>query len=441
MITRGRRNSSAGLFSFRTNTEDAHVARARARQEVPSASDIQAAASVFDEAMPPGGIYAKSDEASNAAPALLIGLQLPTLAEKILFGSNVMLFGRMYEVYGPPGSCKSSFVYDRHRLVMQAGGKHVHIDVEDKDSPDLRYAVLGRPDNFDIKKWTRQADSMEAWMRSAYKYLDWFKDNCRKPRERNKPLGRILPFSFSVDSVVAKAVEEAQDKFELNQGAPTRRFGDEARTLTDWFKIFPRYMKNWPVIALLVNHDKPKPNPKNASMVTHHAPGGVSQAYHATFRLLTSKVRDIDRNAAGVEGCEIQIKLDKSSAGVTGSRVKVRFLWRFDHPEDGGPAVQSAWWDWDRATTETLYELFDTVGVQGRSLKAECGLKKAAGDMWSCPQAGIPHSDPMPADVVGRAINSNPELSAKLENILEIIQYPVFQPGVDAWEAAGCADV
>lgn len=371
---------------------------------------------------------------TRTRPFPAAGLRLDTLAERALFGSNVMLFGRVYEFYGYERTCKSAFVADRYRYIVREGGRYNHNDTEDKDASEMRLAVIGPQANIQDQRWSRRARSMEDWMRNAYAYLCWYISVLEQ-------MGRKVPYACGVDSLMGKFSEDTIRGVTEEKGAPPRSFPVEAFKISRWIPTMTDLMYGQPAMMFLVNHDQAEKHPVYPNQMIHKAPGGYRRRFAATCRFLMRSKRDLPRTPEGVEGQRIQIVIDKNSAGRTGTEIEVDFQWRRAPLQEGGPPVLQARWNWAKATTEVIFETASKHSTQGKALRDLMRLRRYPEDRgvsrYSCEAVGIPPSDPQPAETVGDLINQNRELSDQLDQLFEISSYHEFIRGIDLHEQVG----
>lgn len=353
-----------------------------------------------------------------------IGLRLPHLCQRFLLRMNILPFGRSYVLYGPPRSCKSAFLYELYRLFLLAGGYYLHLETEDKDQELLRRSLTRYPTHIDDSKWRHRADTMNTFQALYYRYTKWMRAECERAE-----VGRTVPFVVGVDSLVAKATERTVKAYEAHDGAHTPQFGNEANALSGWLKTATNHLHGWPFVLAGVNHDKPKKD--NRGFDVHHAPGGDSQEFMATTRILMQRTGDLKRTAAGEEAQEVRLKADKNSASATGQQIVAEMRWFTDAQDN-----QQTWWDWDKATVYLLESLTDTdskdaTGQRSRDLRDALGLAAHAQGRYSCKALGVSKDDALPAAELGALLEQNAELAATLDRLLEVRQYRVWQPGVD----------
>ena len=353
-------------------------------------------------------------------PMPTVGLYLPHLALRYVFRGNVLLFGRSYVVFGPPGSCKSSLLYWLYRLFVQAGGYYMHLEAEDKDQPALRASVLGYPAHIDDDQWRHRVATLNDYQKLYYSYCEWFRDQCGK-----LGVGRRVPFIVGIDSLTAKLAENTLDAFTDNDGATTQRFGDAANAIAQWMRWATNTIHGWPFLLVGVNHDKAKPGKSQYDAKTHHAPGGDHPLFAATTRILVERSRQLPRLANGDEGVTVRMKVDKNSASVTGQQIEVDFKWNATEPQ------QRSWWDFDKASIVLLESLIENAkGQLSENLQDLLQLQKHAGGLWSSKALDVAKSDAVTAAELGARLEMSP-LLPDVERLLEIRQGLIFSPGDD----------
>jgi hypothetical protein len=353
-----------------------------------------------------------------------LGLYIPHLAARYAFQRETIQFARSLMIYGPPASCKTAWLAELYKWAYAYGGRYLHVDVEEKDAPDLRASIVRTPP--DYREWKYTAESMEGYMRAIYQYTAWFREEC----EREKPPGpgRKVPLVIGVDSLLGKLSESVMDAMdEKHGGAPYRRFGDEARVLNDWFKGVTRHVRGWPILLVVINHDKPEKLPTGPTI--HKVPGGHSQNFHTTYKVLLERVRNLPMTADGWEGKRLRLRVTKNAMAPDDYEAQVELVWRAVPIIDPGTGkvtgmTQETLWNWHKATVEAIEGVIADKGERGAAVDDLTGLRKRTGGRYSCRAVGIPTDDPQPAEEVGRLIEADRALLSQLEPTMGI------RPGV-----------
>lgn len=376
------------------------------------------------------------DSAESAACD--IGLPIPYLGLRFLFQRTTYPLQRTMLLFGLPGANKSALMYWFYDLFRRHGGKYLHLDTEDKDTPVLRLSLT----EYDSKAgFSRPCTSMDVFQESVKTYVDWFKGECGKA---GGP-GKRVPFVLGVDSLTAKMTQEAQDKMDTNHGAASRRFSDEARSLSDWFKYVPNMLKEWPIGMIAVNHDKPMASTTIPGATDHKSPGGQAPLFYATYRILVTKAGQLKQDASGWEGNRIKLEMYKSSLGSDRRRLEVDFAWRTSAvPSRSGKTtvtVQQSHWNWHKATVEFLLYTADKLKGSARATAISdlLGLSKQTGGRYSCKGLGISPADAVKPAELGPLIENSTTILSQLEPALGIHSSVAYVDGADFDEQLAAA--
>lgn len=357
-----------------------------------------------------------------------VGIRLPHACLRYLCRMNILPFGRFYMLYGAKRSCKSTFLFWLYDLFMGKNGTYLHIVAEDKDSKELRRAMF-KNGKEDASRRPIRVNTIEQYMSIAYKYFQMVRDAAESDKAP-----RTQPVILGIDSLAAKLSKETIATAEREDGELGTRYAAEAKRINDFLKMAPNYVIGWPFVIVGINHDHTKPAGSGPyAGVIHHTPGGTTQGYMASSQILLKGVSDLDRTADGVEGQKIRIEVTKGSMAPTGQEIDAEFKWRFDRKEVNGKevSVQTAWWDFDKCTTETLLAIIGAKGTRGSDLQELLGLVKKTGNKYSCRALGIAPDSPEPAAKIGEMIEADRALADKIDAILEVRACQEFNVGDD----------
>lgn len=373
---------------------------------------------------------AKEKGLKNAAEAAAsdVGLPLPHFCQRVLFQRTTLPLERVMIIFGPSGSNKSTLLYYFYDLFRRNNGMYFHIEVESKDTPIMRLAMT----DYDYGAgWGAEAKSMDDIQTMVKYYIDWFKSACAQ----KKAVGRV-PFVLGVDSLVAKLTQEAKDRFDANDGAAMRRFSDEARSLSDWFKYAPELLQGFPFSLIAINHDKPKPAERPGMPATHSSPGGSAPNFYATYRLLCTKVTSLKMNRLGYGGNRIRLSTEKSSLGPDKIGVDVEVRWGHQQglTEDGTQAIrQHTFWDWDKATTELLVWISGNkknLGYWSKAVDRILGVRKVTGGRYACRALDVSAESAMKPSAMGRLLETRQDLLRELEDLIGVQRATAWTPNV-----------
>lgn len=376
------------------------------------------------------------DEIVNSAEAAAcdIGLPLRHLCLRFLFQRTSYPLQRTMLLFGVSGSNKSALAYWFYDLFRRANGKYLHLDTEDKDTPVLRLSLTEYDQG---AGYTRKCENMDEFQSHVKFYVDWFKAACSKKNGSAPPVGRTVPFVVGIDSLTAKMTKGAQEKMDADHGAAGRRFADEARSLSDWFKYVPGLLQGWPFGLIAVNHDKPVPSTVIPGHMDHRSPGGQAPLFYATYRILVTKAKQIPQRADGWEGNRIKLEMYKSSLGSDRRRVEVDFMWRTTAvPSRSGKTTVTAQhsnWNWDKATVEFLMATMEKAkgSARANAIADILGLVKHTGGLYSAKGLGVSPSDALKPTAMGALIETKTAVLAELEPVLGIHTSVPYVPGVD----------
>lgn len=362
----------------------------------------------------------------------MIGPRLPYFCLRYLFQRTTFPFSRTTVLYGEPGCNKSSFLYWLYRLFADIGGMYLHLEVETKDSPANRLAMLGHPKADKDPGYTKSCQLMDEYQTYTKKYIDWL---CKAF------IDNLPPFIIGIDSLMGKMTESAAKVVDDREGVTGKRYASEALSLSDWFKYIPKYLFKRPFCLVGVNHDKPKPG-QYANMVLHTMPGGLAPVFSSTYRILFSKVKTIPQNAAGVTINHIKMVMDRNSiaSGKLPIFVDIGF-WSEVGKNSKGKIVSRTCtaWNWHKASAELLLSISNDNGARSKVVDELIDIKKHTGNLYSSPNLGIPRSDPVKPTEFGKVLESNTELLELLEARLGIVsgrEYQIGVPYIKQWEEA-----
>jgi hypothetical protein len=278
-----------------------------------------------------------------------------------------------------------------------------------------------------------QCDSMDAWQRSALQ-------RGRMYRKLVDPK-RAIPYILGIDSLSAKLMEETSDKIET-VGTPGRQHSFEAQAVKKWVTTYQKAMENQPFILAAINHVA-RDKQQNTMELTRHKPGGRYFSYLESLdfdlkRIGRSEVTrpDFESPVPKVTTNKILIKVEKNSLGDTGNKCfgYVRWYYTMPQPHHMNPDSprQRMEWLWGQSLVELLDVTQDscTLDANGKdALRDICHVvcKVKSRKIYSCKQ--VPESkDGIPADQLGRLIESDPALRLAIQQFHGVTLYDVFRP-------------
>jgi RecA/RadA recombinase len=385
---------------------------------------------------------------------LLVGLPLPALSLRYLFQSTILPLGRIIQITGQEGSCKSAFAYEILRWHFQNGGGGVMLENEGKDSPDLRHSIL----EWNLQ-WINRLEFMptytlEQWMAGLSKFLQIAAAFQRDP---NGP-GYTIPIAFIVDSIMSTLPEMILEKIK-KEGHPTLGWPVAARLIADYMRAMPEWLQNFPFTIIGTNHLKVGQD--QMGRTTYTSPGGSSVKFMETWEIQMAKMPQPDIDLLDYGGIRVKLKTAKNSLGPSRKQIVAELLW-WTEADENDALRQSTRWDWYTASVDLLLAFnldrsgFNVTGKKSiyKRLMEICHIvvtNKSRREA-KCRALGI--TEPVSYRELGIELERHPEILAEMYPVLGITSRPEFTPGRDyqqmrqelaaasaAQGAAECVDV
>jgi hypothetical protein len=389
---------------------------------------------------------------SAQSEKMICGLELPGLAARYLFQQDVLTLGRVLMLVGEQHSCKSALLCEIYRWVLLHKGLAVHVETENKDSPDLRNSLLWYDPAMMKRLMYHPADSQQEWMEHV---IGWqnkcekrfakiaAKKRTAKPkkdesavafRERTaakvldgKP-GWLYPIIYGVDSLTAVGADGAIQKI-LDEGSPTKQWPEEALHLSRFAKTLAKTMRGRPVILASTNHLKPGQDAQGHAK--DNIPGGKAMRFMDTCELKLTRLAAV--KTAEYEARRIAIQMIKNSLGTDGLKVQVDLKWWWEVDEATGEPLQRTVFDWGTADIDMLLAQKNVSAKRWKAINDVVDIHVPEGGkrtFWS-KTLGIPSSSPLRFDEAGKVLEANREILEALYPILHIKKRTKFTPGVD----------
>lgn len=431
-----------------------------ARRKAAKAKKAAAAGAARNQALDPDSVWDSALEdvskgtgvlrTSKESEQLLIGLPLPALCLRILFGQDVLTLSRSLMLYGFYGCGKSALLFELFRWVMLHKGLAAHIENENKDPPDLRNSIF-RHDPLFINKRLRykETNAQEEWMEFVNVMLKVMEkrftrnierkrakknkyESAAEHKERTGPkvnkdaIGWLYPLIIGVDSLTSTSSVESIDKIR-NDGAPGRTFAVEANILNQFAKTMPTLMRGRPLLMVFTSHLKKKQD--DMGNVQDHVPGGEAMRFMDTTEIKLQRINRLKTVEYG--GMRVRITLSKNSLGETGNSIEATLKWWFEHDPETGAPIQQTVWDWDSASIQMLLSLQGKLRRQVDDLAELKEVKSSKGQKVWCKELGIPEKSPVIFAEAGQRLEANHDLIRQIQNVLCIRPRVRFTPGED----------
>ena len=376
----------------------------------------------------PGRVYTGSEESMRS-----ICIPIPFGMRYALQQEGYPL-GRFALLDGPKESCKSAFSYEIIRWHRRQQGKGVVIEVEDKRSPELCPSIL----EYDERAVeVHRCETHQEWQSALTFWVEKIRmlmDGDPKAPKARPGKGRIAPFAFVVDSIMAAVVEEVM-KHVSEEGHADKRWALEAGQLSDYLKICTKWLSDFPFSLVGINHLKPGQD--RYGNPTRNMPGGKAPGYHASL--------DVEMNPVGKqwksakeEGKTLRLSVMKNSSAPH-AEIEVDMVWYIDYenPTEGGECLQRTFFDWGTAAIEVVRRVLAEPGTdRKRRLNdlLELHLTDKSKTCWS-PVLGISQDSPLSYREAGVVledkIDSDKTFRDLLYPLVGIRRRTMYAPGTD----------
>jgi hypothetical protein len=357
------------------------------------------------------------------------GLALPALSLRYLFHQEALPLGRTIIVAGQYRSNKTAMTYELSRMVLTYHGLGWYMSVEEKDSPDMRAAILGHDPTMLKYLMPVQCGTQQQWQGGVSIGVERVLDICK---------GKFTsPGVAIVDSVAAAKPKEAMEKFFKDKGgAGSRSHPDIALLNSDWMSYVTHFIGRAPFLLLPIQHTTEKAVEGMPGVTTKNHKGGGEFGFAKTMSLEMARIRDI-KEGDNYGAVEIAITCSKNSLGPTNRKLNVKALWWW-HPDPvHGRPRQEYVWDWHDATINLLlsFEKMDGRKSTWKKIREVCDLHVVAGRrVWSR-ALGIPESSPVSYTDAGIILEyDHRELLPGLYDVLHITRRPIMVLGGDLWD-------
>lgn len=373
---------------------------------------------------------------AGEAGRLILGLPFPSFSLEYLFQSNVLPFGRMTQLVGEEGTCKSGFAAEVSRWFIAHGGIGMLAEHESKYSPDWVPSIIG---------WNKvglyalfPCGRVEDWQKRILYFIDWNEEKIKGTAKEPSP-GAVYPFFMTVDSIMGKLAKSSHDKI-ATEGSASAQHALEANLITRFLKYATQRFEHLPTHLILVNHLKLEA--VVGSMVKkRNKIGGKCKEFLETYEIEMSKGAPI--KSATEDGLNIYLHCYKNSLGITKRKIPTSVRWWSEKipeaekdPERPDKTYrQVTKWDWDVSTVDLLQGL---EGVESTRAKSIVDLRKVSGSsmMWS-KRLGIKEEHPVSFAEVGQAIHANPAVMQELREAFGVKIWTVWKNGIDYSEQRG----
>lgn len=372
----------------------------------------------------------------TSAEDAAVGLPLPALCLRYLFQSTVFPLGKIIQLTGEEGSCKTSFLMEIARWHHVFGGGSVHIENENKDSPTLRYSMLQWNQH-----WLARHDSIPTYtMNEMMAALTNFLKIGREMLDAEGGPGRTVPIAFLIDSIMGTAPQELIDKVK-KEGFTGRSFPLAALMLSDYMRTIPEMMKKYPFTIVGTNHLKPATDYQGRPI--NRVPGGKSVKFMETFEVEMQRAPGCDIDKLEFSGIRVKFLCRKNSVGPSRKQMVAEMLWWPVNIE--GRPRQLTMWDWGTASIELMLNFSKINGKKTiyNTLMDICPIRvvNESKRLAHSPLLGVGSRDePAEYRQIAYALEQRPDVLQQIHAVLGIAERRAFQPGVDFRESLAAAE-
>lgn len=371
------------------------------------------------------------------AGRFIVGLPCPSLSFEYVIQNTCFPLGRVTQVVGLAGCCKSAFCFEVVRWCRQhCKGIGVLFENERKYSSDFALSILGYDDPKSLGYIP--CSSMEDWQSKMQSWIGLAKKKMTGNKE-SPGSGRIWPAVLILDSLMGSLSQDTVKSIE-KAGYAERRFAIEAMKVTDFLKKVPVDFDNWPFLLLVVNHLK-KSQDAQGNPVRGRA-GGKLVEFQETFEFELSRLKQKPIKYADRTELHLNLQCFKNSLGEMRRNTDINVQYWTEEDPETGISRQRTVWDWHGSTISLLLTL-DEPGMS-RKIKEIVDLQKVTGPkgtaVWS-KTLGISQKAPVPFFEAGQLLDQTPAVKDALREVFGIKSRKIFQPGIDYLEQLGMSEV
>ena len=361
------------------------------------------------------------------------GVKLPHLMAEYLFGLNVIPMPSLIELAGMPGSCKSTFLQWLMRVFAEQGMNAQMLETEGKMSWTLVTSIL--QEYSERVLLTQGPMSQEEWMGELMNSMKLYRQAYATSVDLfRKGKGELLkPFLVGLDSLGGAPSEDAMEKTDKDK-AVGRSFPIEALKNSKFFPQIPVRLRDLPMVIVYTNHEQERIVEQKGPMTIkgpRSSQGGHRPGFFCGLRLFFEQATQM-KNVGGLSTQVIKIEVVKNSFGEKGHVIGLPMCWKVDVDEETGKDYQTTWFDWHSTLTNFLVPPGKIEPRIPKSvLKQVLTLERPSEAKVNCRELGLVNASPAE---VGEAIESDPELVARLRPLMGIKTWKVWdgKPIIDS---------
>jgi hypothetical protein len=341
--------------------------------------------------------------------------------------NNVLPFGRVMQLVGVEGTCKSGIAAEFAKLFIDASGVASLKEHESKYSPDWVMSIIGWENGNSFGHIP--CNSVDEWQKMQQWMLAKVQRQMLGTKAEPGP-GLVYPFLSIVDSILGKSMAESQKRIDTT-GSAGRDFPVEAQSITKYMRHIPQKIRQWPFFIILVNHEKPQ---TQDGVTIRHKAGGRGKEFQETFEISMQRLKRFQ--AANYDGINLEMRLHKNSLGITDRRIPITVRWWTEpNPDDpDGPWRQKTVFDWHGATMELLLKMANSKSSDKAKLKQVLDIADVTtnkGKAVTSKRLGIPKDKPLLLHEAGELLATKEDVLKELRQVFGIKIRQIFTPGMD----------
>jgi len=361
------------------------------------------------------------------------GLALPSLCLRYVFCQDALPLGRTLALAGMFRSNKTALAFEIARWFLYYRGMGWYMDVEKKDSPDMRSAIMEHDQSLLKYICAVQCGTQQQWQSGVNIAFEQVMDISK---------GKFtIPAITIADSVAAAKPMEEVAKFMSTSaskggqsGAGKRSHPSIALLNSDWMQYTVHNVAKGPFMFIPIQHTSEKAVDGVPGATKKEHKGGMEFGFAKTMALELRRLHDLKESACG-GAVEIEVACSKNSLGPTGRKFPVKASWWYVHDPVTGARRQEYVWDWHGASIQLLTSFEKIDGrktTTWKAIKDICDLHVEAGQhVWSR-TLGIPASAPVTFTEAGIMLEyDHRELLPQLYDVLHITRRPLMPLGGD----------
>lgn len=359
----------------------------------------------------------------------VIGMEPYSIALQYLMDLEVFPLQSIISIAGEAKCYKTSGLIEFCSMAMQDiyNGIGIIINTEGKWSDSKVKSMLGdRAEKLTVI----HATSVEEWQLAGTNTLNYVKDAVVDYKAKKGPV--VPPIVIGVDSLTGSQSLKIKEEVE-KEGFGKKTYQDRAQINSMWFRSWGSELVGLPVTVVVSQHLLDKIDGNATGLPIKTTAGGTTTGFMCSMEIRVQNAGDIKKAAS--EGAYLTWRMHYNSLGRDKRRIKIPYIETYDSND-----AQKAYFDWDEALIILLLDLFENNTDLRDRLKAVLGNvveypKPGVGKVYTCDKLNITRTtaleDNITASVLGKLIQSNPDLRSDIKKALRIQSGVKWTPDLD----------